>query len=478
MEFPDRATISNAWRFRPSERRVVLVVGDLFLSLVALLIGLYFWGIGDLWLGFSAEFLRTRVPEWFYFMPAIWIILILELYDMHRATNWRDTIRGIITATVLGFGLYLLLFFVVADQPRALLPRRGVAGFIISVSLLTLGWRYIFIRIMARDAFMRRFLVVGAGRPGRGILQVLSHLDPPPFQVVGVIDDDPQKKGSTIENYPVLGGSENLVEIAKTKKVSDIIVAILGEVYGQMFQALLDAQEMGVELINMPAVYEELLNRLPIQHLDAVWLLRSFGEEARVNIFYRMGKRLMDFLGGLIGTIFFLAVMPFVSAAILIDNGRPIFYRQTRLGRGGKPYEIIKFRTMRQDAEADGQAKWAEEKDQRVTRLGYFLRRTHLDEVPQFMQVLSGEMSLVGPRSERPEIVEALQKNIPFYRARLLVKPGITGWAQLNYGYVATVKDTQVKLEYDLYYIKHRSLWLDILILLRTPWTMLGFRGR
>ena len=478
MVFPEHTSITNAWRFRPSERRVILFAGDLIISLFGLVIGLYFWGIGDTWLGFSAEFLRTRVPEWFYLMPVIWIGLLLELYDLHRATNWRETIRSIATATILGFGVYLLLFFVLAEHPRALLPRRGVAGFIITASLLTLGWRYLFIRVMARDAFMRRFLVVGAGRPGRGILQVIHKLDPPPFQVVGVIDDDPEKMGSDLENYPVLGGSESLIEIAQSKKVSDIIVAIMGEVYGQMFQALLDVQEMGVELINMPAMYEELLNRLPIQHLDAFWLLRSFGEEARVSIFYRMGKRILDFIGGVVGTTFFLAVLPFVSIAILIDSGRPVFYKQARLGRGGKPYDIIKFRTMRQDAEADGQAKWAEEKDQRVTRLGYFLRRTHLDELPQFLQVLNGEMSLVGPRAERPELVEALQKNIPFYRARLLVKPGITGWAQLNYGYVATVKDTMVKLEYDLYYIKHRSLWLDILILLRTPWTIFGFRGR
>ena len=478
MEFSNHTPITNAWRFRPSERRVVLVVGDLIISGIALLIGLYLWGIGDIWLGFSAEFLRVRVPEWFYIMPVIWIGLLLELYDMHRATSLRETVRSIATATIVGFGLYLFLFFALAEHPRALLPRRGVAGFIVSASLLTLGWRYLFIRVMARDAFMRRFLVVGAGRPGRAILQIINKLNPRPFQVVGVIDDDPEKMGSDIENYPILGGSECLVDIAKTHHVSDIIVAIMGEVYGQMFQALLDAQEMGLELTNMPAMYEELLNRLPIQHLDALWLLRSFGEEARVSVFYRMGKRMLDFLGGLIGTAMFLILAPFVSLSILIESGRPIFYKQARLGRGGKPYEIIKFRTMRQDAEADGQAKWAEEKDQRVTRLGYLLRRTHLDELPQFLQVLQGEMSLVGPRSERPEIVEALQKTIPFYRARLLVKPGITGWAQLNYGYVATVKETLVKLEYDLYYIKHRSLWLDILILLRTPWTVLGFRGR
>ncbi len=174
----------------------------------------------------------------------------------------------------------------------------------------------------------------------------------------------------------------------------------------------------------------------------------------------------------------FLVAFPFVSIAILIDDGWPIFYGQTRLGRGGQSYRIIKYRTMRRDAEADGQPQWAKEDDQRATRVGRFLRKTHLDEWPQFINVFRGEMSLVGPRSERPELVDYFQKHIPFYRARLLVKPGITGWAQVNYGYAASIEETIVKLEYDLYYIKKRSIMMDIVILLRTPATMFGFRGR
>jgi len=163
MEFNNHAPISTAWRFRPAERRTILVAGDLIVSLLALGFGLYFWGIGDIWLGFSMEFLRVRVPEWFYLMPLIWLGLLLEMYDLHRAASWKETVRGIGTATLVGFGLYLLLFFALSAQPRALLPRRGVAGFIVTVSLLTLAWRYAFTRIVAREAFMRRFLVVGAG---------------------------------------------------------------------------------------------------------------------------------------------------------------------------------------------------------------------------------------------------------------------------------------------------------------------------
>ena len=173
-----------------------------------------------------------------------------------------------------------------------------------------------------------------------------------------------------------------------------------------------------------------------------------------------------------------LIFLPFISIGILLDSGRPVFYTQTRAGRGAQDYRILKFRTMFQDAEADGVPQWASEDDERATRVGRILRRTHLDELPQFVNVLRGEMSLVGPRAERPELVEMFQKHVPFYRARLLVKPGMTGWAQVNFGYASTIDETVTKLEFDLYYIKHRNLLMDFVILLRTPSTVLGLRGQ
>jgi lipopolysaccharide/colanic/teichoic acid biosynthesis glycosyltransferase len=163
---------------------------------------------------------------------------------------------------------------------------------------------------------------------------------------------------------------------------------------------------------------------------------------------------------------------------ILLDSGSPILYSQIRSGKGNRQYKIYKFRTMRQDAEKDGIVQITEEHDSRMTRTGAFLRRTHIDEVPQIWNVLLGEMSIVGPRAERPELIKKYQEEIPFYRARLLVKPGITGWAQVNTGYSSTVLENTVKLENDLYYIKHRNLWMDFLIILRTVTHVIGFRGR
>ena len=169
-------------------------------------------------------------------------------------------------------------------------------------------------------------------------------------------------------------------------------------------------------------------------------------------------------------------VLPFVALAIYLESPGPIFYSQGRVGRAGRTFQLIKLRSMVPDAEQDGQARWAEEKDKRVTRVGRFLRRTRLDELPQCLNVLRGEMSLIGPRPERPEFVTRLQKRIPFYRSRLAVRPGLTGWAQVNYHYGSSVEDALVKLQYDLYYIKHKSLYLDLLILLKTIGVVLSFQ--
>jgi lipopolysaccharide/colanic/teichoic acid biosynthesis glycosyltransferase len=228
----------------------------------------------------------------------------------------------------------------------------------------------------------------------------------------------------------------------------------------------------------MQIMYEELTQRVPVEHLESDWVIRSFVDQVRVSGMYELSKRLMDIVGGLVGLLFFILIFPFTALAIVIESGFPVFYSQERLGKGARLFRIYKFRSMRQDAEADGEARPSPIDDPRVTRVGSFLRRTRLDEMPQFLSVVTGEMSLVGPRAERPELVAQFQRQIPFYRARLLVKPGLTGWAQINYGYVASVKETIVKLEYDLYYIKHRTINMDFSIVLRTIGTVLRRTGR
>ena len=467
--------ITHRLLLRPGERRILLLLIDFLVAVIALVASLFVWSWVDEYYEFTLEFLRT-IPTWFYLLPFIWVILMVELYDEHRASNWKQTIRSIAMTALIGLGLYLVIYFFYST-PKSL-NRRGVAGFIMAATVLTYLWRLLYIRIFTAPEFMRRVLLVGAGETGQTLLKVFKNISPPPFFWVGMIDDDPDKMGMEKEGYRVLGSSEKLLEIISQERVSDIIVAISGEMQGRMFQALLDAQETGIAITRMPVAYEELLGRVPIRHLEADWILRSFVDQARQNGFYELGKRLLDIAGGLVGCGIFLFFFPLIAIAILLDSGWPIFYKQTRSGRGGQPYKIFKFRTMGLDAEPNGQPQWAEENDKRATRIGRILRKTHLDELPQFINVLKGEMSLVGPRAERPELVDWFQQHVPFYRARLLVKPGITGWAQVNFGYASTIDETITKLEYDLYYIKHRNLILDFVILLRTPATVFGLRGR
>jgi|SRR5271157_1892637 len=459
------------WHVHPREQRAILLMGDLIVAYLALVAAIYAWSLRDSW---HITFFQQRVQSWYYFVPLVWLILLVEMYEPRRANSRRMTLRGIFLAGLTGLFFYALIYFL--DQ-RAL-ARVGIGFYLIFASLFTLIWRLIYIAIFTAPNLLRRVLIVGAGKAGQTLAEAYLKVHPQPFVLVGFLDDDPAKVGKPVEGFPTLAGCDQLLDIIEKESISEVLVAISGEMQGNTFQTILDAQEAGADIVPMPAVYEELLGRVPVQHLESDWLIRSFVVEARAGGFYEAGKRFLDILGGLVGVGLSILLFPFAGLLIVLDSGFPIFYHQIRSGRGGSTYRLYKFRTMRQDAEIDGQARPAEENDERVTRVGGFLRRTHIDELPQFWNVLRGEMSIVGPRAERPELITKYQKHIPFYRARLMVKPGITGWAQINYGYSSTIPQTVVKLEYDLYYIKHRSLLTDLTIILRTIGQVIGLRGR
>lgn len=462
---------ASGWRVRAREKRSILVFGDLLVAFLALGGALYLWSLRDQW---ALTFWQERVDWWYYVLPFFWLLLLLNLYDPHRVNNLRVTVRGIAAAAFIGLLCYAVFYLLMKGSEA----RLGVGFFLALVSVFTLLWRLLYIRISVAPALMRRVLILGAGKSGETLLEAYHSLKPRPFYLVGFIDDNPDKVGKQVKGHPILAASDRLAEVIEHESVSDLVIAVSGEMQGRTFQAVLDAQEHGVEVTPMAALYEELLGRVPVHHLESEWLIRSFVIEARSGMFYEAAKRVMDIFGALLGLTLLAVLFPFVALGIALDSGFPVLYKQVRSGKGGRPYAVSKFRTMRQDAEKDGQARLTLEKDERITRFGNFLRRTHLDEFPQFWNVLTGQMSLVGPRAERPEWVVQFEKQIPFYRARLLVKPGVTGWAQVNYAYYVTVEEMAVKLEYDLYYIKHRNLLMEIAILLRTIWQVFGLRGR
>jgi exopolysaccharide biosynthesis polyprenyl glycosylphosphotransferase len=478
-------------RLRSGEHRAILFVGDLLTGILSV------FGAIEIWrrYNFSAEVARLiesgfglaraeqmvgefadlKVPFWFYLLPIVWMILLVELYEPHVAGSGRKTMRGIAVAALLGIALYSLVFIV---QEQTNLPRIGVGAFLLFASVLTLAWRMIFIRIYKRTGQLRRILLVGAGRAGQTLAELYHSLGTRSFNIIGYVDDDVQKVGKTFHNLPVIGTSERLSDLIDVYRISDLVVAINGEIQGTTFQNILDAQEKGVNVTRMPILYEEMTSRVPIHHLESDWIIRSFVDGLSVSGFYELFKRLIDILGGLIGMLILLAVLPFLALAIYIDSGLPIIYTQPRLGRGRSVFTIYKFRSMRRKSDKSDGIRAASNDDTRITRVGKFMRASRIDEFPQFWNILRGDMSLVGPRAEVPNLVEEYQKQVPFYRARLLVKPGLTGWAQINFGYVSNVTETSIKLEYDLYYIKHRTLSMDFQIILRTIGTVLKRTGR
>lgn len=478
-------------RLRPTEYRNILFTGDLVMAVVSVFAALYTWRQYNFYVNLT-ELLARGVPRgraeaqallnnniepefWFYLLPIAWMLLLVELYEPHVASSGRKTTRGIALAAFIGLAAYSLVFIVQQDTN---LPRVGVGAFLFFASILTLLWRVVFIRLYKSTGQRRRVLLIGAGSAGQTLAELYNSLDTRSFNLIGFVDDDIQKVGKKICGLKVMGSSFHLLNLIDVYHISDLVIAINGEIQGTTFQTILDAQEKGVEVSRMPILYEEMTGRVPVHHLESDWIIRSFVDGLRVSGFYDLTKRILDMIGGATGLLIFAITYPFLALAIYLDSGLPIFYAQPRLGRGGRIFKIYKYRTMRKDAESDGEVRITLENDPRVTRVGNFLRKLRLDELPQFWNVLRGEMSLVGPRAERPELVAEYQKQVPFYRARLLVKPGLTGWAQINYGYVASVLETAVKIEYDLYYIKHRTLGMDFQIILRTIGTVLRRTGR
>ncbi len=469
----EKPQLTKRWRFRTGERQAILFLGDLIATVIAVFLGLYFWGQQD-WLNFSWAFLDQRAPFWFFLLPLAWILFLIEIYDVRKANRRKDVFRGVGTAAAISFVVYLLIFFIA--EPNSL-PRRGVFIFIVAATIFTLIWRLIYIQIFTAPVFTRRVMIIGAGLAGSTLAAMVSELRPAPFVLIGYIDDDPLKQFKEINGYKVLGSGSQLMELVQSLDITDLIFAISGELQPELFREVLNAEECGIEVSSLPTVYEELFGRVPILLLQSDWILRSFIDQSHTTGLFESVKRLMDIIGSLIGLVALIILFPIIALLILLDSGRPVLYSQMRVGKNGEPYKIFKFRTMVQDAEKDGVARTATANDERITRFGKMLRRSHLDELPQVFNILKGENSIVGPRAEQIELVNQFQKKIPFYRARLFVRPGLTGWAQINQRYASTVEDTVVKLEYDLYYIKHRNLLLDLNIILRTVGAVIGLKG-
>jgi len=459
-----------------SERKTLLVLVDLLLVNSAVLIALGIWTLRDPQLSFSLEFILSQA-HWFVILTALWLFLAIlnSFYNLRVADYLRLSGVALARITAVVLLIYLGIYFA---APRQALPRLFILYFgVASFSLVGL-WRAGYVLFLSRAPFQRRALIVGAGWAGRTIARAIRENLSPGYQLVGFADDDPAKQTQVIEGLPVLGTRRDLVTLVKANGVAEVVLAITHDVDGELLQTLMNCQEQGVAITPMTALYEELTGRVPVEHVGDGWYIALPLNHAATGGFYPLFKRALDIVVATVGLIIFGLLFPFIALAIVLDSPGPLLYIQERVGKGGTTYRVIKLRTMIPEAEKNGEAVWARKSDPRVTRVGWFLRKMRLDELPQFINILRGEMSAVGPRPERPEFVAQLEKQVPFYRMRHAVKPGMAGWAMLYQDYAGSVEDALVRLQYDLYYIKHQSIWLDVLILLRTIGQMARLRGR
>jgi sugar transferase (PEP-CTERM system associated) len=320
----------------------------------------------------------------------------------------------------------------------------------------------------------RRVLILGVGQLAKDLCQVLLSRSAWFTEVIGFLAKDRERVGDCLVEPRVIGTFDQLFEVAERYQVDTIAVCLEDRRTVLPVQTLLDMKAMGLDIVDGHHLYEEESGRLSIDLLKPSTLIFSTGFKRRVVTMTL--KRSMDVVVSVIGLILLLPLMAMLGFLIRIDSPGPVFYRQMRVGLRGQPYMIWKFRSMSQDAEKHG-ARWASEMDPRISRVGRFLRKWRLDEVPQLLNVLKGEMSLVGPRPERPVFVQDLRNVIPYYDLRHTVRPGITGWAQTQFRYGASAEDSHVKLQYDLYYVKNLSLMLDLRILAGTVKVVLFGEG-
>ena len=428
----------------------VLMLGDLIAAYLALVLTLLLrYGTA----GFEAQWIDHAKP--FTLVFALWIVIfyVVGLYDLD-AMRSRIELAGR-TAEALVAALLISIAVFYAAPGVGIAPKTNLLIAIVVYAAFFIGWRLASMHFFSLSRFRLRVLFVGGEEEARTLSDVLAA--------------NPQLGYSSI-------GQFNETASAKLPDTCDLIVVSRNlqskaEVTARLYQKFFQ----GTEIIDLPTFYEKIRHSVPESALDERWIIDNLaGQESGI---YEQIKRFFDVLLAILFALPTLALTPLIALAIWLNDRGPVFYAQKRAGRGGRSFSIVKFRTMRVDAEKHG-AAFAQARDPRVTAIGRFLRATRLDELPQLWNILRGEMSFVGPRPERPEIEDELSKTIPLFPVRRLVRPGLTGWAQVSAPYASTLEDHLLKLRHDLYYLKYRSLMLDATIVLKTFYSVLKRKGR
>ena len=403
-------------------------------------------------------------------------VTVLSLFAMGLyTTRQRSTRTGMVLRIVAGVlnaaALSALLYYLVPNLEIGRGMLALTAGVAIAGSMIA---RMLFDHIVDQDLFKRRVLVYGAGRRAASLLELRRRSDQRGFRIVGFIRTEGDDAGTPMER--TLPRPEDLYSWVIKNPIDEIVVAMDDRRRGFPMHEFLECRLAGIDIIELPSFLERETGKVRLDVLNPSWII--FGEGFRASQVERWLERGFDLVASCVLLLLGLPLMFAATIAIMIEDGwqAPVLYRQRRVGQHGRVFDVFKFRSMSEDAESTG-VTWAVKDDPRVTRVGAIIRKTRIDELPQLCNVLRGEMSFVGPRPERPEFVEQLEERIPYYRERHSVKPGITGWAQLCYPYGSSERDALEKLQYDLYYVKNRSLLFDLAILVQTVEVVLWGKG-
>lgn len=436
-------------------RTLVLLVGE------ALIVGLSFV-LGSLWNLNSLLRLNNELfidGGYLRILGLTGVVLLLshgfDLYDSSQLNAKLDQAFRILI--VLGL-VALVLSTVIHFVPEFFPEKNSAISGVVILTVALFGWRSAYTWLVSQHLFRERIYILGTGDRAQRLLDGLRR------HVLGI--EVVGWTGNIEGELTREAAAKDLVKLARGKGVHRVIVAMTDRRGTLPVEELLALRLTGVKVEDATSWLEKMSGRIEVEQLNPSWLI--FREGFRFSTLNRILRRVVNFLTALIAAVFSLPLLPFIALAVRVSSPGPVLYRQKRVGRGGTIFYCYKFRTMRKDAEADTGATWALDNDPRITRVGKILRITRLDEIPQLWCVLKGDMHFVGPRPERPEFVEWLCKEVPYYGVRHVVRPGITGWAQVQYSYGNTLEDAREKLQYDLFYIKNASIGLDAMILFQT----------
>ena len=458
-----------------SAKRISLILVDLliFQASFALAVIIRFGLAG------APRYISERWPATFLITPIFLIVFyVADLYQTKKDYRRPAESLRMASATVISVSISIFLFYLLFyGNWSAILGRGILALYALLVFIGILGWRWFYSHLGIKGVFSKKVILVGD-------LADLAKLQP---LLQGIASDMDLKLGGLVglgregmpevnSGLPILGTAHQLLEIVNRENPDLLVVAVASEGFKPLIRDLIASNQRGIEIRDAISFSEEYFKKIPLEFIDDLWFLISYINIPKIHV--QRVKRLIDIALSLLALMLTLPLSLLIAALIKMESRGDLFFVQERIGKDGKPFRLIKFRSMVQNAEETTGPVWAAMEDPRVTRIGRFLRRWRLDEIPQLWNVLRGEMSLVGPRPERREFLNELKAKVPYFMERLSVKPGITGWAQIESSYASSVEESQLKLEFDLYYIKNVSFLLDLSILLKTLKVITLGKGR